>query len=297
MSKSKSARSEGGIFPVVNAVLLTLVAVVCVYPLLYVFFVASSDGVPLMLGQVTFLPKGFQLEAFKYIFNTPRFNVGTGLRNSFLYTAAGTAVGLFVTYITAFVLSRKRFVHRNWIMTLFVITWVFDAGIIPQYIIYSSFRFVDNPLVMIVPGAINTQFLLIARAFLTGIPDELEEAAVIDGANDWQIMTQIYLPLSSTILATVGTFYAVSIWNQYLIPQIYLKSESLRTVQQALKNVVITDSGASTTFRNVVVGDVTLNQHNLKAAAIFITMLPIICVYPFVQKYFKKGILIGSVKG
>lgn len=297
MAKAKKLRKDDRLFTAVNTTILIFVALICIYPLLYVFFVACSDGIPLSRGEVTFLPKGFQLQSFKYIFGTPRFNVGQGLLNSFLYTLFGTLVALAVTYITAFVLSRKRFVHRNWIMTIFVITWVFDAGIIPQYIVYSSFKFVDNPLVMIIPGAINTQFLLITRTFLMGIPDELEEAAVIDGANDWQIMTSVFLPLSPTILATVGTFYAVSIWNQYLIPQIYLKTESLKTIQQVLKSVVITDGASSTAFRNVVVGDVTLNQQNLKAAAIFITMLPIIMVYPFVQKYFKKGILLGSVKG
>lgn len=285
------------VFDVVNNTLLLLVALICVYPFLYVLFVSCSDGMELARGTVTFLPKGFQVRSFEYIFANPRFNVGTGLLNSFLYTAGGTAVSLIVTYITAYVLSRKRFVHRNWIMRLFVITWVFDAGIIPQYIIYSKLGYVDNPWVMIIPGAINTQFLLIARTFLAGIPDELEEAAFIDGANDLTILTQVFLPLSSTILATVGTFYAVSIWNQYLVPQIYLKSENLKTIQQVLKNVVITDGSSGTTFRNVTVDGVTLNQYNLKPAAIFITMLPIVCVYPFVQKYFKKGVLLGSVKG
>lgn len=286
-----------GLFDAVNGTILALIALICVYPFLNVLFVAASDGVPLALGQVTFLPKGFQLKSFEYILSTPRFNVGQGLLNSFIYTFGGTVLGLGITYITAFVLSRKRFVHRNWIMTLFIITWVFDAGIIPQYIIYAQFNFVNNPWVMIIPGAINTQFLLITRTFLLGIPDELEEAAFIDGANDLQIMTRVFLPLSTTILATVGTFYAVSIWNQYLIPQIYLKNDELKTIQQVLKNVVITDSSSGTTFRNVTVDGVTLNQYNLKSAAIFITMLPIVCVYPFVQKYFKKGILLGSVKG
>lgn len=284
-------------FDVVNNTLLVLLSLICVYPFLYVFFVASSDGIPLSMGQVDFLPKGFQLLSFQYIFSNPRFNVGRGLINSFVYTALGTAVGLVVTYITAYVLSRKRFVHRHWIMRLFIITWIFDAGIIPQYIIYNAFRFVDNPWVMIIPGAINTQFLIITRTFLLGIPDDLEEAAFIDGATDVQILFRVFLPLSSTILATVGTFYAVSIWNQYLIPQIYLKTDVYRTIQQVLKNVVITDGASDTTFTNVTVGSVTLNQHNLKAAAIFITMLPIVLVYPFVQKYFKKGVLIGSVKG
>lgn len=293
----KHKKNRLATFDWVNNTVLVLVSLICVYPFLYVLFVATSDGVPLALGQVTFLPKGFQLRSFEYIFQNPRFNVGQGLLNSFLYTLLGTAVALVVTYITAFTLSRKRFVHRHWMMRLFIITWVFDAGIIPQYIVYNMFHFVDNPWVMIIPGAINTQFLIIARTFLLGIPDELEEAAFVDGANDIQIMVQVYLPLSVTILATLGTFYAVSIWNQYLIPQIYLKSNELKTIQQVLKNVVITDGSSDTTFRNVVVGDVTLNQHNLKSAAIFITMLPIVLVYPFVQKYFKKGILIGSVKG
>ncbi|NLO85650.1 MAG: carbohydrate ABC transporter permease [Clostridiales bacterium] len=285
------------LFDCVNNTILVLVSLVCVYPFLYVFFVACSDGAPLALGQVTFLPKGFQLRSFEYIFQNPRFNVGSGLLNSFLYTIVGTVAALLVTYVTAFVLSRKRFVHRHWMMKLFIITWVFDAGIIPQYIIYNMFGFVDNPWVMIIPGAINTQFLIIARTFLLGIPDELEEAAFIDGANDLQLLWRIYLPLSTTILATIGTFYAVATWNQYLIPQIYLKSNDLKTIQQVLKNVVITSGSSDTTFRNVVVDGVTLNQHNLKSAAIFITILPIVCVYPFVQKYFKKGILLGSVKG
>ncbi len=174
---------------------------------------------------------------------------------------------------------------------------MFDAGIIPQYIIYNLFGFVDNMWVMIIPGAINTQFLIIAKAFLDGIPDELEEAAFVDGANDFTILFKVFLPLSSTILATLAVFYAVNIWNQYLIPQIYFKSTNLKTIQQVLKDVVITDSSSGTTFKNVTVDGVVLNQHNLKAAAIFISMLPIVCVYPMVQKYFRKGILIGSIKG
>ena len=293
----KKKKHQVGVFDWVNNILLILVSLICVYPFLYVFFVASSDGIPLSMGQVGFLPKGFQLLSFQYIFSNPRFNVGTGLLNSFLYTLGGTITGLAITYMTAYVLSRKRFVHRHWMMRLFVITWIFDAGIIPQYIIYNMFHFVDNPWVMIIPGAINTQFLIITRTFMLGIPDDLEEAAFIDGASDFQILTRVYLPLSSTILATVGTFYAVSIWNQYLIPQIYLKSEQFRTIQQVLKNVVITDGASDTTFSNLTIDGVTLNQHNLKAAAIFVTMLPIVMVYPFVQKYFKKGVLIGSVKG
>jgi putative aldouronate transport system permease protein len=214
-----------------------------------------------------------------------------------MYTFLGTIFAVVTTYITAFVLSRSRFVHRHWIMGLFVITWVFDAGIIPQYIIYNAFGYVDNPLVMIIPGAISTQFLIITKNYLDGIPRELEEAAFADGANDLVILGRIYVPLSSTIIATIATFNAVLIWNQYLIPQIYLKTQKYHTIQQLLKSVALTGKSAGTVFSNIIVNGFTLNQQNLQPAAIFVTMLPIVLVYPFVQKYFKNGILIGSIKG
>ena len=239
------------------------------------FFVATTDGTYLARGEMTFLPMGFNLKAFGYILTNPRFNVFAGMRNSFLYTALGTLLAVACTYVTAYVLSRPRFKHRYALMSLFIITWVFDAGIIPQYIIYNQFGFVNNPWVMIVPGAINTQFLIITKTFLEGIPNELEEAAFVDGASDIKILTRVFLPLSPTVLATTGLFYAVSIWNQYLLPQIYLKDDAIKTIQQVLKSVVITDGSYGTTFKNVVLDGVTLNQQNLKAAAIFIAMLPI----------------------
>lgn len=284
-------------FDIVNNAVLLLVAALCVYPFLYIFFVACSDGIFLSRGQVTFLPKGFNLEAFKYIIMNKKLNVFTGLKNSFIYTFLGTLCSVVFTYFTAYALSRPRVKGRNFIMSLFVITWVFEAGIIPQYIIYSGLGLVDNPLVMIIPGAINTQFLIICKTFLEGLPGELEEAAFMDGANDFKILSKIFIPLSKPIVATIAMFYAVSIWNQYLNPQIYLKSESLKTIQQVLKQVVITEGTAGTTFKNTVQNGITLNQQNLKAAAVFVALVPIVCVYPFVQKYFKKGILIGAVKG
>lgn len=284
-------------FDIVNNTILIMVALLCVYPFLYIFFLASSDGVFLARGEVTLLPKGFNLEAFKYVLSRKDLNVFSGLKNSFVYTAAGTVVGVFATYVTAYALSRPQIKHRYGLMALFTATWVFEAGIIPQYIIYSACGFVNNPLVMVIPAAINTQYLIICKNYLDGIPRELEEAAVVDGANQAQIMKNVYLPISKPIIATIGTFYAVSIWNQYMVPQMYLKEQGLQTIQQVLKRVVITSGDQSTAFRNVMQNGVMLNQENLKNAAIFVAMLPIVCVYPFVQKYFKKGILIGSVKG
>lgn len=284
-------------FDIINNTVLLVIALLCIYPFLNVFFIGASDGTYLAKGEVSFLPKGFNLKAFEYILQNPKLNVFSGLKNSFIYTAVGTVFGVLITYVTAYVLSRPRFKHRYWIMSLFVITWVFDAGLIPQYIVYQQFGFVDNPAVMIIPGAISTQFLIIAKTYLESIPQEVEEAAFVDGANDWTILTKIFMPLSSTIFATLAVFYAIMIWNQYLLPQIYLKSEGLQTIQQVLKGVVITDSTSGTTFKNTIIDGITLNQQNLKSAAIFIAMLPIVLLYPFVQKYFKKGIMLGSVKG
>lgn len=297
MSKKtqKLKRNRIGVFDVVNTTILLLVAVLCIVPFLYMIFIACSDGTYLTRGQVTFFPKGFQLESFKYVLTNPRFAIFTGLRNSFIYTFFGTIVAVVFTYMTAYALTRPRLRSRYFIMTLFVITWVFEAGIIPQYIVYSKLGFIDNIWVMIIPGAINTQFLIITKSFLEGLPIELEEAAFVDGATDIQTMIKVYLPISKPIIATTALFNAVTIWNQYLVPQMFLKSDNLKTIQQVLKSVII--GAQESPFSNTVINGVTLNQENLKAAAIVVAMLPILCVYPFVQKYFKKGILIGSVKG
>lgn len=289
-------RKESG-FDLYNNIVLLIIAIACVYPFIYVLFVAMSDGALLARGEISFFPKKTSIEAFIYILSNPDFNIVKGLLNSSYYSWLGTACSVIITYVTAYVLSRERFKHRKWIMFLFIITWVFEAGIIPQYIIYSKLGYVDNPLVMIIPGAISVQFMLICRSFLQGVPKEMEEAAFIDGANDISILLRIFVPLSSVVFATLSIFYAVNIWNQYLLPQIYLKSRNLHTIQQVLKSVVITDANSGTTFRNVIQNNITLNQQNLKAAAIFITMLPIVIVYPFVFKYFRKGILIGAIKG
>jgi putative aldouronate transport system permease protein len=296
-TKKRSKLNRAKPFDIFNTLFLLLISVICVYPFLYIFFLSISDGKYLVTNEVKFFPMGINFEAFKYIFSNPKLNIGQGMLNSGLYTVIGTVVAIFITYATAYVLSRKRFKGRFLLMAIFTFTWVFEAGIIPNYIVLNGLGFVDNPLVMIIPNAINTQFLIITKVFLDALPDELDEAARIDGANDWIMMTKIFIPLSKAIIATVGLFYAVSIWNQYLYPQIYLKSEQYQTIQQILKQLVISAGSANTSFSTFIKNGISLNPQNLRAAAIFLAMVPIVCVYPFVQKYFKKGILVGSVKG
>ena len=283
------------LFDTINTLILICVAIICIIPFFYVFFISISDGMYLSRGEVTFFPKGANIEAYKEVLTNPRFYIGTGFRNSIVYTLLGTIIAVIFTYLTAYVLTRPRIKFRYGIMALFVITWVFEAGIIPQYIAYSSLGFIDNIWVMIIPGAINTHYLIITKAYLEGVPKELEEAAIVDGANDFTIVYKIFVPVTKPIIATIALFNAVSIWNQYLIPQMFLHENSMKTIQQVLANVIV--GAAESPFANVMVNNVWLNQENMKAAAIILAMLPIIVVYPFVQKYFKNGILIGSVKG
>ncbi len=285
------------LFDIVNNSLLLLIAVICIFPFLHILFLSISDGRFVANGDVVFMPKGVNLESYKFIFQTPALSIASGLVNSFKYTVMGTVVALFVTFLTAYVLSRRQFKGRFLIMSIFVFTWVFEAGIIPYYIVLSKLGFVNNPLVMVIPFAINTQYLLITKAFLDGIPYELEEAAVVDGANDFQIMWKIYLPISRPIVATVAMFYAVYIWNQYMIPLLYLRKDNLHTIQQVIKKLVISTGDTVTLFRTANIDGYMVTPATLSAASIFIAMVPIVCVYPFIQKYFKKGILLGSVKG
>lgn len=155
-------------FEIINDTILCLIAFVCIYPFLYEFFIAISDGRFLAAGQVTFLPKGINLEVFKYILSNPKLDIVLGMRNSFLYTAGGTLAGVVTTFITAYALSRPQIKQRYILMGLFTLTWVFEAGIIPTYIVYNVFGFIDNPLVMVVPGAINTQYLIICKLIWKG---------------------------------------------------------------------------------------------------------------------------------
>lgn len=285
------------LFDLVNNLVLVLLALVCIYPFLYIFFQSVSDGYSLVNGEVIFFAKGWNWEAYKYIFNSTSLNIMQGFRNSAIYTILGMLFSLTMTFILAFTLTRRTLKERFFIRKILVFSWVFEAGIIPTYILFSNLGFVDNPLAMIIPNAISTQYLIITISFFNGIPEELDDAAYVDGANTFQILTKIYIPLSKAIVATIGMFYAVMIWNQYLFPQIYLKNPKFHTIQQILKNVVISDDGGTRTFPTIVMNGSLINPQNLKAATVFMAMLPIVCAYPFVQKYFKSGILIGSVKG
>ena len=290
-------RNKNTVFDYVNCIILLAVAILCVYPFYYIFITSISDGVRLQNEVISTVPLTPNWEAYKHIFTNPKLDITLGMRNSILYTVSGTVVAVCVTFMTAYVLSRRRFVGKYVILGIYTFTWVFNAGTIPAYIFMNSLHLINNPLVMIIPGAINVQFLVITKSFIDSLPYDLEEAALIDGANQFTIMTKIYLPVCKPIIATITVFYAVFMWNQYLAPKIYLQDASMHTIQLVLQRLVIDQGGANTSFSTFIQNGILLNPQNLKAAAVFIAMVPILLVYPFVQKYFQKGIMLGSVKG
>lgn len=292
----KKAKRKLGLFECINDLILILIALVCIYPFINIFAVSISNGNDVAAGRVFFFPKGVTFVAYKYILTATRLGVMQGIINSVIYTVVGTVVAVFVTFLTGYVLTRKRFRAKNVIMLVFMITFIFEAGLIPNYIINNALGLVNNPLVMILPSAINTFLLIICRSFLMSVPDSLEEAAFIDGANDFQIMYKIYLPVSKSAIATLVLFYAVQIWNNFLWPLIYLQDVKLQPLQLTLYNFVISSGQDSTSLENLLYDGHMLMYKNLECAMIFVTMVPILIAYPFVQKYFAKGILIGAVK-
>lgn len=286
------------LFDYANMLFLVLLGFVCVYPFLNMLFQSLSDGPNVAAGRVYLWPQNFNIEAYKYILTRPHYGIARALWNSFVYSALGTLLAVTITYAGAYSLSRKRLIGRSLIMLAILFTMLFSGGLVPTYLLINSLGMVDTIWVMIVPHAVSVWLLIITRAFLDGQPVELEESAFIDGANDFQIMRKIFLPLSMPIVATIALFYAVGIWNSYLYPLIYLKSPELQPMTVILSKFVIKpDTTGTNLLQSQVEEGIMIYPKNMQAAIVILGMAPILCVYPFVQKYFTKGIYIGAIKG
>lgn len=285
-------------FDLCNLTLLSVLAFVCVYPMLNMLAQSLSSGFAVMAGRVFLLPVGLNLDAYRLILVEEGLGVTRGLWNSIIYTFFGASLAVGATYLSAYCLSRKRFIGRHVMLALIVFTMIFGSGLIPTYLVLNALGFVNNRLVMIVPAAISQWLLIITKSFLDSLPDELEESAFMDGANDFRIMHNIYLPLSTPIVATIGVFYAVAIWNSYLTPLIYLRDLDLHPIQVVLHRLVIDTRGdAGHDLSTVIVDGSVVYPRNLQAAVVFVALFPIMMVYPFAQRYFTKGIMLGAIKG
>jgi putative aldouronate transport system permease protein len=283
-----------GLFDIVNGLLMLLLLIVTVYPFVYMIAVSFSDSVSVMKGNVYVWPKGFNTDMYRIVLNDPR--IWNGYRNTILYTVTGTAVSLVFTSMAAYALSKRKMLFHKPITVLIVITMFFGGGMIPTFLVVKSLGLVDTFWAMIVPGAISAWYLIMMRTFFAGLPQELEEAGKMDGLNDIGLFIRIALPLSRAVLATIGLFYAVGIWNNFYTPLLYLRNPDLVPLQVILRNLVL--AGQTNMDGSFTLGkDQVIVEESLKYATILVGTLPILVTYPFLQKYFIKGVTVGSLKG
>lgn len=284
------------IFSIFNYLLLTICCLVVIYPIYYMFISSISDGYAVLRGEVNLLPVGINFSAYKAVFASP--DIPRSYLNTVVYTVVGTLINVTMTAMCAYPLSRKRFYGRNVFSFMIIFTMFFDAGMISNFMVVNSLHLNNSIWAIVLPGAINAWNMIIMRSFFQQIPEELYESAHLDGASDFTIFIRIVLPLSIPIIMTMILFYAVGHWNSWFNALIYLDDKVKYPVQLIMRNIVLSgETSALSSGGASVAGDLGIIATNIKYAVVFVTMLPILLVYPFIQKYFVKGILVGAIKG
>ena len=282
------------LFDVLNVALLLGVIFVTLYPMYYIAIVSISDGKEVLLGRVRFWPRGLNLQSYQIVLRDP--TIIRSLFNSILYTSTGTLINLVLSTLCAYPLSRRDFSGRK-LLTLYVaITMFFQGGLIPLYLVVLQLGLLDTMWAIVLVPAINAFYMFIMRTYFQGQPTALQEAAIIDGANDVQILARIVVPLAKPIMATMLLFYAVQHWNSFFHALIFLTEKRRYPLQLILRSVVVestfeqmNDIGAATDFMVL--------EKTIRFSVIMVSTLPILLVYPFLQKYFVKGVMIGALKG
>ncbi len=294
MVKDKSLSAKT--FNVINGILMAIVIIITLYPLVYVLALSLSSSEYVQAGMVSIIPRGFNIEAYKQVFADNHFWKSYG--NTIVYTVLGTALNLAFTSTMAFALSRRDLIGRKPLNMLVVFTMFFSGGLIPNFLLVKNLHIYNTIWAVLLPGAINTYNMIIVRTFMQQLPEEILESGRIDGANDLQLFGKIVLPLSKPSLATIGLYYAVDHWNAYFYPMLYLKDKSKYPLQVLLKEMIVDEDLSSLSQGAAeIVGNMQPTSDMLMGASIIIALIPILCVYPFVQKYFVQGVMIGSVKG
>ncbi len=277
--------------------LLTAIMLTVLYPLIYIISSSFSSPNAVVSGQVWLLPVELSFRAYESIFQSSQLMLG--YYNSIIYTVVGTFINVLFTVLLAFPLSQKGFVGRKIIMILMMFTLFFDGGLIPTYLLVKNLHMLDTRWALWLPGALSIFQVIVARTFFqTSIPEELVEAAQIDGARDTRYLVSIVLPLSKPIIAVMTLMYAVGHWNAYFDALIYLRSENLFPLQYVLRNMLILNAADPEMLANTAqkLRDQGFEQV-LKYALIVVACVPVMIMYPFVQKHFVKGVMVGSLKG
>lgn len=282
-------------FDVVNYTLLALFSFAMLYPFVYTFSMSISSPVYAVQNVIVLLPKGFSLESYKLVFRDSE--IWRSYYNTLWYTGVGTSINVFLTVLSAYPLSKKQYFLRNTLMIFVAFTMFFSGGLIPSFILVTQLGLYNTRWAIILPGAISAWNLILARTFFESIPESMDEAAVIDGASQLRILTRIYLPLSMPIIAVLVLFYAVGHWNSYFSALLYLPDKTLQPMQLYLRKVLTMANNEIIGSQMAIGYERSLATMQLKYTVVIVTILPIICVYPFLQKYFVKGVMIGAIKG
>ena len=292
----RQSRFDKG-FDIVNILLLFIVMVVILYPLYFVVIASISNPLEVNAGRVLFWPKDITFRGYQMIFRDQ--DILTGYRNTFFYTFLGTAVNIVLTTFAAYPLSRRDWVGRNFFMTLLLITMFFSGGLIPTYLVMNGLGVVNTVWAMIIPGAVSVYNVIVMRTFLTtSIPYELQEAATVDGASNFGLLFRIVLPLSKPILAVLVLFYGVAHWNAFFNALIYISDKRFYPLQLVLRSILIQNQVAQDMFGDAdSLSDRTVLAELIKYGLIIVSTLPVLILYPFMQRYFVKGVMIGAVKG
>ncbi|MCQ6560501.1 carbohydrate ABC transporter permease [Paenibacillus mendelii] len=273
---------------------LLFVVAVTLYPFIYMISVSLSKDIYVLKGQISLWPKGLNFKVYRLVLEDPR--IVKGYLNTAIYVIVGTTVSLIVTAAGAYAVSKKEMLFYRTFTLLIVFTIFFGGGMIPTFLVVKSLGLIDTRWAMILPTAVVSWYLIIMRTFFSAFPKELEESAKIDGLNDFGIFFRLVLPLSKAVLATIGLFYAVSIWNNFYSALLYLRNSDLFPLQVVLRNIVL--AGQVNSVKVTSIGqDSLIVEESLKYATIIVSTVPILLIYPFLQKYFSQGAMVGSVKG
>lgn len=294
----KIKQSRGDLaFDIINIILLVLVMLVILYPLYFIIIASFSDPLEVLAGKVVFYPKKFSLESYKMVFRDS--NILIGYRNTIFYTVFGTAINIALSVLAAYPLSRRDFVGRQCFTMLLTITMFFSGGMIPLYLTVTNLGLYDTIWAILLPGAISVWNVVIIRTyFQTSIPFELTEAAMVDGATNFQLLFRVILPLSTPVIAVMVLFYGVAHWNAFFNALIYISSKKLYPLQLVLRSILIQNTPSDEMMADLDnAASRQLLAETIKYALIVVATAPIIAVYPFLQKYFVKGIMVGAVKG
>lgn len=298
MNFTKKPLGGENLFQLINMVVMTFFMMIIMVPILTVIMTSFvSEAEVARRGSFIIIPEEFDFSAYELLWESSG-NIIRAYGNTLFRVSVGTFLNLFFTITLAYGLSKRDLKGRNVLTGFIFFTMLFTGGMIPTFMTVKALGLMDSRWAMVLPCLVNTWNLFVMRNFFYGIPDSLEEAAVLDGANQVQILTRIVLPLSKASIATIGLFYAVHHWNSWFDAMLYINKTSLLPMQNILRNIITSSSSLgdlSSEAYNAM--DVLPPTQSLRAAAIIVTTLPIVAVYPFIQKYFVKGVMVGSVKG